>query len=134
MITVLARRYECQRCRACMLVVPSEVLPRRLYTACAIGLALALWALLGETEAAVRARVSPFTIVGAAAFGSWITLRRWAADAARGQLLATSRASPSNFTLRQHAERAAAGLEALAAAGLARDAAAFVGGGLHRPP
>ena len=37
--SVLARRYECQRCGACMLVVPREILPRRLYTACAIGLA-----------------------------------------------------------------------------------------------
>lgn len=117
-----------------MLVVPSEILPQRLYTACAIGLALALWAVVGGTEAAVRARVSPFTIVGAVAYGGWITLRRWAVDAARGRLFATSRASPSSFTLRQHAERAAAALEALAPAGLGRDAAAFVGGGLHRPP
>lgn len=54
---VRARRYECQRCGACMLVVPREILPRRLYTASAIGLALALWALLGATEAVVRARI-----------------------------------------------------------------------------
>lgn len=117
-----------------MLVVPREILARRLYTGCAIGLALALWALFGATEAAVRARISPLTVVGDAACGGWITLRRWAADAAGGRLLATSRAPPSGFTLRQHAERAAAGLEALAPSGLARELAAFVGGGLHRPP
>ena len=58
MTTVRARRYECQRCGACMVVVPREILARRLYTACAIGLALAMWALLGATEAAVRSRVS----------------------------------------------------------------------------
>jgi hypothetical protein len=117
-----------------MLVVPSEVLPRRLYTACAIALAFAFWALFGVTEAVARARVSPFTTVGAAAYGGWITLRRWAAEAGRGRLLATSRAPPQSFTLRQHAERAAAGLEALAPAGLARHAAVFVGAARHRPP
>ena len=104
MITVRARRYECQRCGACMLVVPREILPRRLYTACAIGLALAMWALLGATEASVRARISPLQVVGFTASGGWITLRRWAADAADGRLFATSRASPKDFTLRKHAE------------------------------
>jgi hypothetical protein len=117
-----------------MLVIPSEVLPWRLYTACAIALSFALWALLGETEAAVRARISPFTTVGAAAYGGWITLRRWAADAGHGRLLATSRAPPPTFTLRQHAERAAAGVEALAPAGLPREDAVFVGAVRHRPP
>jgi hypothetical protein len=97
-------------------------------------LALAMWALLGATETTVRARISPFEVVGAAACESWSTLRRWAADAARGQLFATSRASPKDFTLRQHAERAAAALGALAPAGLSASDGAFVGGALHRPP
>ncbi len=97
-----------------MLVVQREILPRRLYTACAIGLALAMWALFGASEAVVRARVSPFAIVGAAAFGSWITLRRWAKDAGCGRLFETSRASPKDFTLRQEASLAAAALGALA--------------------
>ena len=134
MTSVLGRRYECQRCGACMLVVPREILPRRLYTACAIGLALAMWALLGATETVVRTRVSPFTVVGAAACGGWTTLRRWAADTAHGRLFGTSRASPADFTLRQHAERAAAALGALAPAGLRGVHAAFAGGALHRPP
>ena len=134
MTSVLGRRYECQRCGACMLVVPREILPRRLYTACAIGLALAMWALLGETEAVVRTRISPFAVVGAAACSGWVTLRRWAADTARGRLFGTTRASPADFTLRQHAERAAAALETLAPAGLRGAAAAFAGGALHRPP
>lgn len=134
MTSVRARRYECQHCGACMLVVPREILPRRLYTACAIGLALAMWALLGMTEAAVRARISPFGTVGATAIGSWITLRRWAADTACKRLFATSRASPEDFTLRQHAERAASALRALAPAGLTATHGAFAGGVLHRPP
>jgi hypothetical protein len=101
MITVLARRYECQQCGACMIVVPGDVLPGRLYSASAIALALALWALLGMVAATVRARVSPFPIVGAAAAGRWVTLRRWARDAASRRLFATSRAAPADFTLRQ---------------------------------
>ena len=117
-----------------MLAVPKEILPRRMYTANAIGLALALWALLGQTAEFVRSRISPFMVVGAAACGGWITLRRWATDTRQGRLLATSRASPQDFTLRQHAERAAASLCALAPAGLATADAAFVGGGLHRSP
>jgi hypothetical protein len=105
-----------------MVVVPKEILPRRLYTASAIGLALALWALMGATEAATRTRVSPFAIVGAAAAARWITLRRWAADAG---------APPPGFVRRQHAERAAAALVALAPAGLPLEQAAFAGGALH---
>jgi hypothetical protein len=117
-----------------MLVVPREIMPRRLYTACAIGLALAMWALLGATESAVRTRISPFAVVGVAACGSWVTLRRWAADAALGRLFATSRVSPKDFTLRQHAERAAAALGALAPAGLTAANSAFAGAAVHRPP
>ena len=45
MVAVRARRYQCQRCGTSMLVVPGEILRRRLYTAPAMGLALALWAL-----------------------------------------------------------------------------------------
>lgn len=115
-----------------MLVVPREILPRRLYTACAIGLALAMWALLGGTEASVRASISPFAVVGAAAGGAWVTLRRWAADTVRGRLFATPRAPPLGFTLRQHAERAAGVLLALAPPGLGQAEAAFAGGALHR--
>lgn len=142
LFTIAARRYECQRCGACMLVVPREVLPWRLYTASAIGLALALWALLGRPEGEVRQRVSPLTYVGAAALGSFETLRRWAKDTCRDaggpappRLFASARAQaldPPQGTLRRHAERAAAGLVALAPSGLGVCAAAFVGGGLHR--
>jgi ferredoxin len=129
--SVRVRRFECQRCGACMVVVPRELLPRRLYTACAIGLALAVWALMGATEAATRTRVSPFGIVGATAHGRWMTLRRWATDAGAGRLFGTSRAPPADYVRRQHAERAAAALVALAPRGLAPDAAAFAGGALH---
>ena len=127
-----ARRYECQGCGACMLVVPRELLSRRLYTAPAIGLALALWGLLGTTEAAVRTRVSPLAFVGAAAHGTWVTLRRWARATAEGLLFATasSRAPPASLSRRQQAERAAAALVALAPPGSDLEMAAFAGGAL----
>jgi hypothetical protein len=134
MTSVRARRYECQRCGACMLVVPRELLARRLYTASAIGLALALWALLGATEAAVRTRLSPAAFVGTTAHGTWVTLRRWAAATAEGLLFATatSRAPPSTrLSRRQQAERTAAALVALAPPGSSLEVAAFAGGALH---
>jgi ferredoxin len=138
LISVVGRRYECQSCGACMLVVPSEVLARRQYCASAIGLALAKWS-SGATEAAVRLCVSPLKVVGNAAVAKWVTLRRWAEAAAGGLKArlfcgASSRQAPEGFTLRQHAERTAAALATLAPPGLGALHSAFVGGGLHRPP
>jgi hypothetical protein len=132
--SIRARRYECQACRACMVVVPADVLPGRLYSGPAIALAFALWAILSMTAAAVRARVSPFSIVGPAAVVGWVTLRRWARDAQRGRLFATSRLAPAGFTARRHAERAVAAVRALAPSELGFAEGAFVGGALHRPP
>jgi hypothetical protein len=133
MTTVRARRYQCPRCGTCMLVVPGEALGRRLYTAPAIGLALALWALLGLTAARVRARVSPLTVVGAATAGPWTTLRRWARETIGGRLFPTWRSAPETFTLRKHAERAAAMLRALAPPDLPVADAVFAGAAVHRP-
>ena len=132
--SIRARRYECQQCGACMVVVPRDVLPGRLYSGPAIALALALWAVLRMTAVAVRRRVSPFPIIGATAAAGWISLRRWALDAHGRRLFATSRAAPTDFTARKHAERAAAAVRALAPSDLAFAAGAFVGGALHRPP
>jgi hypothetical protein len=117
-----------------MVVVPRELLPRRLYTASAIGFALALWALLGTTEATVRVRVSPMAFVGAAAEDSWITLHRWTAATVEGRLFAsaTSRAPPSPLlSRRRQAERAAAALVARAPPGTSTETAAFAGAALH---
>ncbi len=132
MVAVRARRYQCQHCGTCMLVVPGEILRRRLYTAPAIGLALALWALLGLTASRVRARVSPLRVLGAATAGRWTTLRRWARDTIDGRLFPTWRAPPENFTLRNHAERAAAMLHALAPTDLPVAEAVFAGAAVHR--
>lgn len=75
---VLVRRYRCVRCRAVLVVCPRGVLPRLRYGAVAIAMALALWSVEGHSAAAVRARVSPFRVVGHDARRGWGSLRRWA--------------------------------------------------------
>ena len=95
------------------IVVPREVRGRRVYSASAIGLALALWGLLGATAAQVRRRVCPATVLGAAAATGWATLRRWARDVGRGVLFPSSPAGPA-ASLRRGAARAAAALAASA--------------------
>lgn len=75
---ITARRYRCRRCSAVIAVVPRGVLPRLRYGAVAIALALALWSTEGLPAAAVRARVSPFRVVGHEAQRGWRSLGRWA--------------------------------------------------------
>ena len=132
MVAVRARRYQCQRCGTCMLVVPGEILRRRLYTAPAIGLALALWALLGLTAISGASPRQP-------APGAGRRDGRPMDDAApvgprhdRRPAFPTWRAAPENFTLRKYAERAAAMLQALAPTDLPVADAVFAGAAVHR--
>src|SRR5437870_1379983 len=60
------RRYKCKRCCGTVTVAPLEVLRKRMYTAAAIGLALALFGLAGLSLREVRERVSPWATMGAA--------------------------------------------------------------------
>jgi hypothetical protein len=113
LVSILARRYRCVPCGAVVIVVPREVCGRRVYSASAIGLALALWGLLGATAAQVRQRVCPSTVVGAAAATGWATLRRWARGIARRLLFPSVPSGPS-APLRLVAARAAAALAASA--------------------
>lgn len=71
---ILARRYHCAHCRATCTVVPRGVLPRHMYTAGAIALALALWS-MGLAAEAVCAAISPWPVRGHAR--GWRSLRRW---------------------------------------------------------
>ena len=80
------RRYRCRNCNAVITVGPTGVLFGRHYSAAAIAWALALCGLLGLSFAEVRARVSPWRIVGVAAARSWVTLRRWVGAAGNGGL------------------------------------------------
>jgi len=109
-----ARRYRCVPCRAVIVVVPREVRGRRLYSASAIGLALALWGLVLATAAEVRRRVCPAKILGPAAATGWATLRRWARAVARGHLFASTPTPDSTAPLRRAAALAAAALAACA--------------------
>jgi hypothetical protein len=133
LIVVTARRYRCVRCSAVSIVVPREVQGRRLYSASAIGLALALWGLALATAAEVRRRVSPFKILGDAAVGGWVTLRRWARAVALRQLFPASPDPGGGVPLRRVAQSAAAALAASAAPtsrALALEHRAFLGAAL----
>jgi hypothetical protein len=111
---VFGRRYECQQCGAVMLVVPGGVLRGRLYSAAAIALALAVWSIEGKAPAEVRARVSPWRLVGPAAADAWASLRRWAKSVRNSRLFPMVRVLPADACLRQVAARAATTLAALA--------------------
>ena len=84
MTVLVLRRYRCVACSAVITVVPRGVARRRHYGHAAIAMALALWALLGETVSAVRSRVCAFRITVCG--GDWPTLRRWARAAGVGSL------------------------------------------------
>ncbi|WP_437325352.1 hypothetical protein [Sorangium sp. So ce381] len=114
MLTVTARRYRCVSCGAVLLVVPRGVLGRRLYSASAIGFALALWGLVLATAAEVRRRVAPAGIVGDSAVTGWTTLRRWVRDVAQRRLFAEAPDPVPAASLRQRAGRAAVALVASA--------------------
>jgi ferredoxin len=114
-VSVLARRYRCVPCGAVVIVVPLGVHGRRVYSASAIGLALALWGLVGATAALVRQRVCPATLLGDAAATGWATLRRWVRDIAGGRLFAGVPGPPDpTATLRRMAARTATALAARA--------------------
>lgn len=114
LVVVVARRYRCVPCGAVLIVVPYEVRGRRVYSASAIGLALALWGLLGATASQVRRRVCPATVLGAAGATGWTTLRRWARDLRRRLLFLTVPPSGPSVSLRGVAAVAASALAASA--------------------
>ena len=113
-VGVLGRRYLCVVCGAVFLVVPREVLPRRQYSAAAIGLALALWGLVKATAIAVRLQISPSTVLGFDAMTGWVTLRRWAKAVKTGGLFSSVPAAGPSATLREVAALAATALAASA--------------------
>jgi len=94
-IDVRCRRYACQQCDAVVLVVPRGVLARKLFTASAIALSLALWALDRAPAPVVRKKVSPWQTIGEAAAVGWASLRRWTDAASRGELFGGQSKVPS---------------------------------------
>ena len=129
LIAIRVRRYQCQPCGAVVVVVPRGVVRRRLYSAGAIALALALYGIGRLAPAEVRRRVSPLRIVGATAAAGWASLRRWSRAVRAGRLFPAVRALPPEATLRQAGARAATTLAAYApgAGGLSVESVAFLG-------
>jgi hypothetical protein len=129
LIAIFLRRYLCRSCGAVVVVGPRGLVRRRLYSAGAIALALALYGVAGLAPADVRRQVSPFRIIGPTAAAGWASLRRWSRAVRAGRLFPVVRAPPSGATLRQVAARAATTLAAYVpgSGGLAIEAAAFLG-------
>lgn len=113
-VVIAARRYRCVLCGTLLLVVPREVLPRRRYSASAIGFALAFWGLVQATASAVRDWISPATVRGFDAMTGWVTLRRWARAVKQRRLFASVPAAGPSATLREVAALAATALAACA--------------------
>lgn len=127
-VEVVLRRYRCRGCRAIVAVGPRGLLRRRLFSAGAVGLSFALWALDGLSAGAVRNRVSPWRVVGAAAATTWSSLRRWARAVRDGQLWPdTVGARTTAIPLREAAALAARRLAALASGGGRLAVQAFAG-------
>lgn len=104
------RRYVCTTCKATCTVCPREVLTRRLYSAPAIALALALFGLLLRTPSQVRAAVSPWRVQGPSSAGRWDALLAWTRAVRQGALLAPLPLCPVDWPPRRVAARAAAAL------------------------
>lgn len=110
---IQARRYRCRRCGAVLVVVPRGLLPRRHFSAGAIALALLRFG-IGVRVVDIRAAVG-----GQGQTAAWIALRRWVAAAGVGRLWRSVRASPTGWSARAIAERAAMTVAAFAPAGRA---------------
>jgi len=126
---ILLRRYLCRSCGAVVAVGPRGIMRRRLYSASAIALALALFGVAARSPAEIRRRVSPHTIVGPTAAAGWTSLRRWCLAVRARRLFPAVRALPDGAKLRQVAARAATTLAASgpSTGGLAVESAAFLG-------
>jgi hypothetical protein len=112
-VDVEARRYRCRSCDAVVLVVPCGLVARRLFSASAIGMALALFGIERMSLPRVRAAVSPWTKVGATAAAGWLSVRRWVRAVRERRLFAQVHLGIGKRTARQVAERVAWALSAL---------------------
>lgn len=107
LLSILARRYRCKRCRAVTVVGPAELLTRRLYSAAAIAYALALFAIARLSSRAVRSMVSPLRLVGPTSASRWLTLSRWCKAMCEARVFHSVGPFPESWASRRIAERAA---------------------------
>jgi hypothetical protein len=128
MVLILVRRYLCTACGAVPVVVPREVRAKRLYSASAIGIGLALWGLMKLKATDVRQRINPAKVVGVA--DDWATVRRWTKNVAARKLFVDLQQPPIDSKLRIVAARAAttlAGYADAATRNLPLEHRAFIG-------
>lgn len=116
-LTVRARRYRCSACGAIVVVVPRGVLPRRRYSASAIGWVLARVGLDGATTPVIRAEVCDAVLLGVAAAERWLAPSRWIEASRRGQLFPRLGRHGAESPRAQIAERTAMQLVALSSRG-----------------
>lgn len=114
-VTLLVRRYACQRCGAVMTVVPAGLLAKRQYSGPSIALALRLWLLGGLSDRRVREQICAWRLRGRSPRG-WAQLYRWTRDAAG--LFSLPRPVAAVSDARETARRVLSVLGALAPAAL----------------
>jgi hypothetical protein len=109
---VPVRVYLCQyaECGKACRVLPSSAVPRKHFSGAAIGLALALWGLVGLSAPTVRSRINERLTFEP----GWPALARWAGDIVAGRLFAGL-----EFSSAEGKPRALAGRVALALCGWA---------------
>jgi transposase len=111
-VVLTLRRYLCQSCQATMTVGPMGLLTRRLFSAAAMGLALCLWGLDKQKEAAVYEQVNCWRRPAEQARKGWRQLGRWVLGIVQGRLFGGLLPGSPPQTPRAVAERAAAALAA----------------------
>lgn len=110
LVVIAVRRYRCQPCGATTTVVPRGTLPRRLFSAAAMGLALCLLGLLRLSATQVREQISPWRCIGAAAAAGWAQLHRWTDAVGEGRLFSSVLTGPLPAARRDVAARVAVAL------------------------
>jgi len=104
---IFVQRFLCRHCGAVMTVVPRELLPRRHYSGPAMAMALALFGVMGESDAAVETRIAPPRRTGRNGGCRFRSIRRWCREVRTRRLFPQTRAPPASWRNRQVAERTA---------------------------
>lgn len=111
-VVLRLRRYLCRICQATMTVGPMGLLCRRLFSAAAMGLALCLWGLEKQKEAAVYEQVNSWRRPPEDTRKGWRQLGRWVLGIVKGRLFGGLLGGSLPSAPRAVAERAAAALAA----------------------
>lgn len=111
-VVLTLRRYLCRSCQATMTVGPMGLLTRRLFSAAAMGLALCLWGLEKQKQAAVYEQVNDWRRPKEEARKGWRQMGRWVVGIVQGRLFGGLLPGSPPSAPQAVAERAAAALAA----------------------